>query len=248
MRLLVDVGNSRIKWARLDDGKLEAGSHLERAEPLEDLLNTAWSAIEAPSEVLICSVAGDSFDPRMARWILDHWGLRPEWFRVGPEALGLVNGYADYTQLGSDRWAAMLGARSVHAGPLGVIDCGTAVTLDVVDADGRHLGGLILPGLALMQRSLLTGTARIREAAPLPRAILGRSTAECVASGTGFGLAGALERCVEEVDRLRDGLVWIATGGSWPQLEPMVPRRIHYDADLVLRGLARMSQHSEESH
>lgn len=248
MKLLVDVGNSRIKWGCLIDGTLEAGFPVEREEPLDDALRAAWSALRAPSAALICSVAGDSFDARMAQWILENWGFRPEWLRSGPEALGIVNGYADYAQLGNDRWAAMLGARSFSPGPFGVIDAGTAVTVDVVDGDGRHLGGLILPGLTLMQRSLLTGTARIREAAPVPRVVLGHSTAECVASGTGFGLAGALERCVAEVERLRAGIAWIATGGSWPQLGPMIARPVRYDAELVLRGLARMSQRKEEAH
>jgi len=240
MKLVMDVGNSRIKWAGVDAGGLGPAASADRDRPLEATLDEAFSDTDAPSGVLIASVAGEDFDVRLEHWMVGHWGRRPGWFRAEPETLGVVNGYPDPGQLGADRWAAVLGARGGHAPPLGVIDCGTAVTLDVVAGDDHHLGGLIAPGLALAQRSLLSNSASIRAAAPEPAGLLGRSTAECVANGTSLGLAGTLERWMREVDDSLNGVTWLATGGAWPRLRATIHRSIPYDPDLVLRGLARV--------
>lgn len=236
----MDIGNTRIKWARVAPNGLGRPAAANRDEPLETALDAAFADAGAPSVVLIASVAGEDFNARLEQWMVGRWGRPPEWFRSAPEALGVVNGYRDFAQLGADRWAAVLGARGLHAPPVGVIDCGTAVTLDVVDANDRHLGGLIAPGLALAQRSLLTNTANVRAAARQATGLLGRSTAECVANGTSLGLAGVVERWMRDVDASLEGVTWLATGGSWPQLRDTIHGSMQYDPDLVLRGLARV--------
>jgi len=239
MKLVMDVGNSRIKWAFVAGGGLEHSGVVERELPLETALDGALAGAPAPGEALVCSVAGDDFNVRLEHWMVGHWGCRPGWFHAVPESLGISNGYADAAQLGADRWAAVLGARGRHRAPLAVIDCGTAVTLDVVDAEDRHLGGLITPGLDLARRSLLTSTANVRAAASRASGVLGRSTAECVANGTALGLAGAVERWMRDVDNGHEGVTWLATGGAWPLLRASIGRSIEFDPDLVLRGLAR---------
>lgn len=240
MKLVMDVGNSRIKWAWIDAERLAPATAVDRGVSPEPTLETAFADAGAPDAVLISSVAGEDFNARLSQWMAVRWDRRPGWFRPESETLGIVNGYADAAQMGADRWAAVLGARILHPAPIGVIDCGTAVTLDVVDSGDRHLGGLIAPGLELAQRSLLTSTARVRAAAGQPTGVLGRSTAECVANGTSLGLAGTVERWLSEVDDALDGVTWLATGGAWPGLRPAIRRSIQYDPDLVLRGLARV--------
>lgn len=241
MKLALDVGNSRIKWAYVDDsGRLGERGEAERDPPVESVLDATFGDAGVPSEVLVSSVAGEDFDVRLEHWMVGHWSLRPRRFRSERRTLGVVNGYTEPAQLGADRWAAVLGARAGHAPPVGVIDCGTAVTLDVVGADDRHLGGLIAPGLELARQSLSSRTANVRAAPRSPSGLLGRSTAECVANGVGVGLAGALERWMGDVDAVLDGVTWLATGGSWPQLRAAIRRPIEYDPDLVLRGLARV--------
>lgn len=240
MKLVMDIGNSRIKWAGVDADGLGPPAAADRDGPLEAVLDAAFADAKAPSGVLVASVAGEDFNARLEQWMAARWGCRPGWFRPGPEALGVVNGYSNFAQLGADRWAAVLGARGRHPPPLGVIDCGTAVTLDVVDASNRHLGGLIAPGLELARRSLSANTANVRAAARQAGGLLGRSTAECVANGTSLGLAGALERWMGDMDERLDGITWLATGGFWPRLRATIHRSIEYDPDLVLRGLARV--------
>lgn len=236
----MDVGNSRIKWARVDADGLGPGAAADRDGLVEAALDAAFADTAAPGSVLISSVAGADFDARLEGWMLDHWGRRPEWFRPGPETLGIVNAYPEPAQMGADRWAAVLGARGLYPPPLAVVDCGTAMTLDVVDGTDHHLGGLIAPGLELAQRSLLTSTANVRAAARQATRLLGRSTAECVANGTSLAVAGALERWVREVDHSLDGVSWLATGGAWPRVRATIDRPMEYVPDLVLRGLARV--------
>lgn len=239
MKLVVDVGNSRIKWARVEDGRLRPGAFFERHGSIEEALESVWGELAPPTAVLVCSVAGPAFNEWLAQWIASHWRIRPAWFESVARTLGLENGYAFPAQLGNDRWAALVGARGRFSGPLGVIDCGTAATVDVVDDDGRHRGGFILPGLALARQSLLQRTDSIRDIGPAPPGVLGRGTAECVANGTRLGLAGALERCMNEAERVLNGLSWVVTGGEWHELEGLVGKSIIYDPDLVLKGLAR---------
>lgn len=239
MKLVMDVGNSRIKWARVGPDGPAPGAAADRGGSVDKTLDAAFAGSEAPDAVLISSVAGDAVDARLEQWVTARWDRRPAWFRAEPETLGIVNGYLDAAQMGADRWAAVIGARGLYPAPVGVIDCGTAVTLDVVDGGDRHLGGLIAPGLDLAQRSLLTSTAGVRAAGRQATGLLGRSTAECVANGTSLGLAGALERWLEEVDDSLEGVTWLATGGAWPRLGAAIRRSIQYDPDLVLRGLAR---------
>jgi type III pantothenate kinase len=240
MKLVMDVGNSRIKWAGFGAAGLGPGAAVNRSEQLEAVLEAGLGDTGPPSDILICSVAGSEFNDQLERWMVARWGRRPGWFRSEPETMGIVNGYPEPAQLGADRWAAVIGARSLVSGPVGVIDCGTAATLDVLDGDDRHLGGLITPGLELAQQSLLTSTANVRAAAARVAGVLGRSTAECVANGTSLGLAGALERWMREVDDSVDGVAWLATGGGWPRVRATISRSIEYDPDLVLRGLARV--------
>lgn len=240
MKLVMDVGNSRIKWARVDYGRLGPGSFLGREEPIEAALTRAWENEPPPLEALVCSVAGSSFNERLGAWMSEHWRLQPTWFRSRAQALDIENAYSHPEQLGSDRLAALIGARGSLSGRLGVIDCGTAATLDAVDETGRHRGGLILPGLALARQSLLQRTDSIRDIGAASPGVLGRSTAECVANGTRLGLAGALERCMTELERALPGLGWIATGGEWPELASLIDRPVVHDPDLVLKGLVRV--------
>lgn len=240
MKLVVDVGNSRIKWARVDGGRIGPGSFLERDDPIEAALSGVWEDEPAPVEVLVCSVAGAPFNERLGKWMNDRWRVQPTWFRSRARALDIANAYAHPEQLGSDRLAALIGARGLLSGRLGVIDCGTAATLDAVDEAGRHLGGLILPGVTLARQSLLQRTDSIRDIGPVPPGVLGRSTAECVANGARLGLAGALERCMQEIERILPGLDWVATGGEWPEMASLVDRPVAHDPDLVLKGLVRV--------
>ena len=134
MKLLVDIGNSRVKWVR-DGPRWE----MSVADTDEFDPGAIWGSLPAPPAVLVANVAGDDVQERIARWCLDSWDVAANFIESRAEQLGVVNEYCDVGQLGCDLWAALLGARALTAGAAAVIDCGTAVTADALTGDGRFV-------------------------------------------------------------------------------------------------------------
>jgi type III pantothenate kinase len=156
-------------------------------------------------------------------------------------AYGIVNNYHDPKQLGSDRWAALIGARTLADGALGVIDCGTAITVDALSADNVFLGGAILPGFRLARNSLLKSTRGVNESESDLVSVLGRSTADCVSSGVYYGLAGGVDRLVNEIEKtLVQHLRLYVTGGDAIRLQPLLTAQTILEPELVLKGLSNV--------
>ena len=151
----------------------------------------------------------------------------------------MENEYDQPEQLGCDRWAALIGARSMTtSGALCVVDCGTAVTIDGLTQEDRFIGGVILPGIDLMQESLLTNTSDILESRAEFKQVIGKTTAECVSGGSFIGTAGAIERVLREMASIVGEPKMYITGGDAPQLLPLISYSLQYEPDLVLIGLA----------
>lgn len=159
--LAIDVGNTRLKWALYDAHRPGAALLAHGAEFLdhiEKLAEGSWAALPAPERMLGCVVAGDAAKRRVQEQ-MELWDVGAQWVVSSDEEAGLVNGYDHPSRLGSDRWVAMIGARhhvlaQGPARPLVVVMVGTAVTVECIDAHGRFLGGLILPGHGIMLRAL----------------------------------------------------------------------------------------------
>ena len=167
--LCIDSGNSRLKWALRDGGRwLAQGTRLD----------TVGSR---PTRVLACNVAGDAPRQSIESFAASH-GLPVEWLQSVAAQGGVTNGYEHPEQLGADRWAALIGARALHPGDCVVVMSGTATTIDVLAADGRFRGGLIMPGLRLMREALAGGTANLPVAAG-SFAEQPRNTFDAIASG-----------------------------------------------------------------
>jgi len=152
------------------------------------------------------------------------------------------NRYRQPEQLGVDRWVALIGARGLTSSAACVVDCGTAVTVDALSAEGEFLGGAVFPGLRLLRDSLVRGTAGIPANEGDATDCLARSTADGVAAGTLFGLAGAVERLIDEYRRTLGATMRVfLTGGDAPALAARL-RAAHTPVpDLVLKGLARIA-------
>ena len=164
--LALDVGNTRLKWAQYDAPVVGAKLLAHGAVFLENIDRLAeddWQSLPAPSSIVGCVVAGDAVKRRVTEQ-LEIWEALPRWVVPGPTEAGLSNGYDHPARLGSDRWVAMIGAhhrllrRGLHK-PCVVVMVGTAVTVEAIDASGRFLGGIILPGHGIMLRALESGTA-----------------------------------------------------------------------------------------
>jgi type III pantothenate kinase len=245
--MLLDVGNSAIKWATEKNGVLEAsGRFYYRDTGFSLAAEQAWRDLPRPALLAVASVVGGDVESEISAWMDRVWGMSPCYIHASKQAGGVTNGYVEPEALGADRWAAIVAAYQGSAKPVCVIDCGTAITLDVVDADGIHQGGLIAPGLDMMRRSLVTGTSAIgslvveaRSASPL----LARNTTDGVNNGT-MRMAGALiDRVIEEAaaDYGRD-LQAVITGGDAGRLQPLLRCSPRYDRDLVLKGIAILAR------
>jgi type III pantothenate kinase len=158
---------------------------------------------------------------------------------------GLRNGYVQAHRLGSDRWCALLGAWRLQTDAVCVVDVGTAMTIDVVNNGGVHLGGLIVPGLTMMRQCLIQGTAKLGQALDLdeqsldaPSGLLGCNTAQAVAGGSLWSLAASVERLrAQGTDLVGGDMRCIITGGDAQQLLPLLSGDWQWMPDLVLRGL-----------
>lgn len=243
MRILVDIGNSRCKSAIEDEhGLRPLKSFAWNDVFLNEVLNEVWLPHlggQIPVSVIVSNVAGDRLLPNMSAWCCSNFGIKPIAVKSSREFKGLISGYADPESFGVDRWAAMIGARSEHSGALCVIDSGTATTVDVVDANGQHLGGAILPGIYTMRRSLGKYTSALF-AADGEVGAFSDTTAGGIAGGTGIAAAGAMDRFVDEANKLVSPVTTIVTGGDSGILESTMYSTVIRDPLLVLKGVAAL--------
>lgn len=236
--LLVDLGNTRIKWCRALDGRLIGpGASAVHGGGLEAVLQQ-WAGEARPAEVRIVSVAPAVLAQTLAAWVSHHWDRPVRFLRSGPTANGIVNGYKEPARLGADRWAAVLGAQARESGPAVVVDCGSATTLDAVDAACAHRGGLILPGLSLMRGALHRGTAGLPLAGEKSTALFARDTEAAISSGTLLGLATSVDGLAAAMAAEMGGARLWLTGGDAPKLVPYLRGAFEHVPDLVLEGLA----------
>jgi len=245
--MLLDVGNSSVKWATENDGVLEEGGRFYyRDQGFSRSASLAWAGWPAPRVLAVASVAGAGMEHEISEWAGKVWDTTPCYIRVLNQAAGVTNAYREPGALGVDRWAAIVAAHHVTGNPVCVIDCGTAITLDVVDAAGNHQGGLIAPGLAMMRRSLVMETAAI---GPLPDgadrlpSLLSWNTIEGVNSGV-MHMAGALiDRVIGDAAAgFGHNLEAVITGGDAERLLPLLRCTPRYDRDLVLKGIAILAR------
>ncbi len=248
-RLLIDLGNSRLKWAVAEGDRLVTApeSLALQGTPLTERLAQRWRHLPPPDQIAVSSVAGPEADNALARCCAERWGITPRFLRSTARARGVVNAYPDPARLGIDRWAALIAAHTRWPGEtLCVADCGTAVTFDALEGNGRHLGGLILPGLTMMQHALSAGTAGASPGpSPLPDqdAWLGRSTDEGILLGCIGAITAILERNAARLGKQTKSEVrCLLTGGEASRLLPYLSERWQHSPALVLEGTGILAE------
>ena len=233
MILLIDAGNSRIKW-RLQcekNGRVEAEGALAH-DDIDSLGCVRPHALSA-ARIVGSNVAGTAIAERIAHALgTEHI----DWLRPGQQACGVRNLYEHPLQLGADRWAALIGARAVHAYASVVVMAGTATTVDLLSASGDFLGGLILPGVELMQQSLARGTAQLPSASGKFR-LQPRCTLDAIRSGCLQAQAGAVERMFRQIATQPDALC-LLSGGAADGFAELLDIPLQRIDNLVLHGLA----------
>lgn len=244
--LLVDVGNTRVKWATSDGRRLATSRSAAYAEwSAEDWRDTLLGECRF-ERVLVASVARGEAVDRLRMAVRVATGREAEFVASTREAAGVRNAYRDPVQLGVDRWLAVVAAHHDPGGACCVVDVGTAATVDAVRGDGQHLGGFIVPGPDLMVGSLLHGTSdlAVRSASSEPgaAAYFADNTRDAIHRGCRLALASLVDRSVADLGRLLGTLPHLLlTGGAAGEIQPHLRSSFTLDPDLVLRGLAVVS-------
>ena len=246
--LALDVGNTRLKWAQYDSVAADAKPLAHGAvflENIDKLAEEEWRTIAAPSRILGCIVAGDAIKRRVAEQI-ELWDVAPRWVVSSPQEAGLTNGYDHPARLGADRWVAMIGARHrlLRRGinkPCIVVMVGTAVTVEAIDATGKFLGGIILPGHGILRRALESGTAGLHvptgEVCDFPT-----NTSDALTSGGTFAIAGAVQRMVENLTaHCGEAPECIMTGGAGWKMAPSMSVKVELVESLIFDGLLEIA-------
>jgi type III pantothenate kinase len=241
--LLVDIGNTRLKWSVLRGEKLGRQKALEYAGLTAGDLERQVFATRGITRVVAASVGSTRLNRLLAAACRRKTGLSCEFVASARNGAGLTTRYRHPWRLGVDRFMAVIaGYHMARARGACVIDVGTAVTIDLVDTMGVHLGGAIIPGPQLMVGSVLKNTAGIAERASgagLTRGFFAQDTRAAIEQGARYAAAAVIDRAVTEAQRVlqRTPLV-LLTGGAAMQIEPLLHSSYVSVPDLVLRGVA----------
>jgi type III pantothenate kinase len=244
MILVIDVGNTRLKWAWLTStGLSDQQAILHRGAKPGMWRAALFESGQKPTRVLCSNVAGLKMAKTLSRLAKKTFRIEVEIITAAAEFQGLTNGYLNPNLLGSDRWLALIGAWTKARSALCVVDVGTAVKVDSVDAAGRHLGGLIVPGIHMMREALMSKTSDIAEAAehstPSMAGVLANNTLGAVSRGAVFALAGLADRTAEVIEQntgVKPKL--FITGGDASMITGTMRTKGEILPDLVLQGLA----------
>jgi type III pantothenate kinase len=239
MILLVDVGNTRIKWLVWDKGQArQRGHRFHQNLTLATLGEQLWGGLERPSQVVIANVAGVEMAEALQAWMRQVWAVEVRFAVSAATGFGVRNAYKVPAQMGVDRWVAMIGARASSAQSCCIVDCGTAITVDALTAEGRHLGGVIFPGMRLMRESLYRDTRQIPAANDGQATVWGQSTRDCVWGGTTYAVAAAIDGITERMEEALPGAVRrLLTGGDAEVLLPYLRGSYRLEPDLIFHGL-----------
>jgi type III pantothenate kinase len=242
--LLIDIGNTRIKWATWRDERLsrqKAQAHTSWTSA--DFEREVLSGLKRIERVLVVSVAGEIINQKVSESVQRTLNITPDFFVSERTVAGVTTRYFEPWRLGVDRFAAVIGAHFLaKKRPACVVDVGTAMTIDLVDGKGEHRGGAIIPGPELMVSSLLKNTNGIgqrAEGGAAGRTLFARETRAAIEQGASYAAAAAVDRSVKEArDAMRGTPHVFLTGGAANRIHPLMKSRHVSIPDLVLRGLA----------
>lgn len=247
--LAIDVGNTRLKWACYEGLELRSHATLLTADAITaSTLSLEWQALQ-PTSAIVSNVAGAEIAASIKQ-VLARKNIDPRFILSAASQCGVTNGYEQPMQLGTDRWAALIGAHRAEPDRCAkvVVMAGTALTVDALSADGKFLGGIIVPGLGVMRQALHLRTAQLPfemgqfDAFPT-------NTINAIASGAIDACVGAISRMLarlSEIDINAATPIVIASGGALALLAPHAPFPLTIHENLVLEGLLHIALESHQ--
>ena len=243
--LLFDIGNTFIKWGLLDELKLVDLGCIRNEDFLAKECDALIELIPPDAgRVIACCVASNNIDAKLTTLIANNYDCLIEYVQSESMAYGIRSGYQDASQLGVDRWVAMIAAKTQFSGDITVIDLGTAVTIDTIDEYGDHIGGQILPGLQLMLSSLDKKTDRItlpsisNDLTNMKINFWADNTNDAIIFGACNAICGAIERAIICLQENGHSPTVILTGGDALVFKNLMNEGYRHRPNLVLEGLA----------
>ena len=246
--LLLDVGNTRLKWGVLEDDQIHRTGHIAMRKVREEGLGVLTSRLpRSVDAVLVSNVAGATFGTRLSGVIGMHCECDVHFAKPERASCGVQSGYRHPRRLGVDRWVAMIGAWAELESACVVVDAGTAVTIDAIDDEGRHLGGQIFPGVRLMFEALAASTSDIpavgrQLSATSGLDMFGDTTSRAVQNGAWNAVTGAVDRAITTLRSNAYEPAVVLTGGDASRMLTALGTEPLHRPHLVLQGLARMLQ------
>lgn len=249
MKLLLDIGNSRLKYLSLDKGNRDYGVIDYQHDSISDSLSSILNNVPKPDEVYISNVAGDEVKRRLDHYLYDSCQLKARYAQVERSCLGIRNGYRDFTQLGIDRWLGVIACWQLKKGHGLIVDCGTALTIDALidnKGEGEYIGGLIIPGVQLMKSLLIENTQQIEQEPVYNQTVtslFGQSTSEGLSVGAVRAISSLIESSYKDFQsECDDTLNCILTGGAAALIQSHLDIPFEHEPHLVLTGLEYWSQ------
>ena len=239
MRILLDIGNTSINWAVEENGDFIIRNRfnyesISLARQLEQEIQ--FTDMHQTTSVLVSNVAGNELIKTVQVWVDNHWQIELWQAKVGVSFGKLVNSYKDISQMGVDRWLAMVAAWHEHEKALCVVDCGTAITIDSIDDSGQHLGGYIIPGIEMQQQTLIENTSGINVSVDNNISTThADNTQDAIKHGAALAVVAAIEHVVTVLkNEFHLQPKCIITGGMAVSVQTLLRQAFNYETDLVL--------------
>ncbi|MGK0299040.1 MAG: type III pantothenate kinase [Gammaproteobacteria bacterium] len=243
MRLYVDIGNSRTKLVEKTLGFGYVTAVVNDLNNMSSLLSSYIENLSMPDKIIVSNVAGEQYAKNFTLLCEEKWAISPQYLNVTRECLGVQNSYVNINQFGVDRWAAIVAAWNQNKSNLLVVDCGTAVTADIVLHSGIHQGGYIIPGVKLMIDGLTNFTDNIssidiKSIADDP----GKTTEECVTNGSCYAVVAFIEKLLNDLNiKSATSFHCIITGGGSAVVMNGLSIPFTYAPNLVFEGMEMIS-------
>lgn len=250
--LIVDAGNSAVKWACSGtQGLTQMQSVLYPQSISSQFFIGLWQDINMPVSITASCVANDSVWFALSEAAKELWSIDANKVFSLKDGYGLKNAYEDASSLGSDRWAAMIAALELTDNPFLLISAGSALTIDMVNETGQHMGGYIVPGLSMMRKSLNLHTANVKvgdtqEATPILS--LAKSTSACVEAGIHLSAVKLIEAVYEQQSKQVNKLQCYLTGGNAALIDGLLEFKCDIVPDIVLRGLDKIAAYQNQKN
>jgi type III pantothenate kinase len=248
MILLLDIGNSSVNWALQEQDEFTSvGAFSYKKNNFKQDLDTNLSPVKKPSNVLVSNVAGDDVLNLLNDWVKTQWQQECWQPHVSSSFKELKNSYSDVEQMGLDRWLAMIASWEKYQTALCLVGCGTALTIDLIDSGGNHLGGYIVPGIELMQKALVSNTEQINIVVNNQASLdYANDTVSAVNNGAFMATVAMIDRVTDNFfNESKSEAKCIISGGMAELIKPLLNRPFQYEANLVLSGLSILHEASQ---